>query len=62
MFHEVVEADALNTGHGGDFLPLVFAFTNENRPDQVIDVQAIFLNQPTCKGIVAITPRAEEGE
>ena len=45
LTHRHIDGKALNTRHGVDVLAPVRALAQENRPDQIIDGQLVFLNQ-----------------
>ncbi|GBQ07819.1 hypothetical protein AA15669_1549 [Saccharibacter floricola DSM 15669] len=54
MLDEPINTRTLNTRHGIDSLALVVPFTNKNRPDEVINMKAVFGHHTAGKVIMPI--------
>ncbi len=57
-----VERDPHDSRHRGDLGGRRAAFDDENRPDQVIDREAMLGDQPPGPGVVAVAPHTGRGK
>ena len=57
--HDLVDAVALDAGHGGDRLAPLLALANEQRPDQIVHREHVLGHQPPRPFGLAVAARAD---
>jgi hypothetical protein len=59
MLDQPIQRDPVDTGHRADRGDEALPLDDEDRPDQVIDRQAVLGHQPACPGVAAVAAHAD---
>ncbi len=62
LVHEAVDAELIVAGHGRNFIPDAAARTNEERQNEVVDIERGFAHQVADQWMLAQPAWADDGE